>query len=114
MSGNSRCATWWTAGNSAAATATPMNADQADQLTEILANASSSYQRGGVARPGFAINWDKALPQAAQVLSPDQLAVLQAQVAPTQSMAQLKRAVVDAGGLGDTAKLAHAITGRDN
>jgi len=101
-------------GNSVAATATPMNAEQAEQLTQILANASRTYQRGGVARPGEQINWDQAMPQAARILSPEQLAVLQAQIAPTQSMTQLRNAVRDAGGMGDTAKLVHAITGGNN
>jgi hypothetical protein len=92
-------------GSNAAVAGAPLNAGQADQLTQILANASSTYQQGAAAARGEnGVDWSQAMTQAAQVLSPDQLVTLQAQVAPIQSMRQLRTAVSAAGGLGDTAK----------
>ena len=59
-----------------ALTSTPLSGAQADQLTQILANASSSYQSGGPATKET-INWSTALGQAQGILSPTQLLAFQ-------------------------------------
>jgi hypothetical protein len=101
-------------GNNLAASQAPLTPEQADQLTQALASASSPYQNGGVARAGNFIDWDESVAQAAQILSPPQLATLQAQVAPAQSMRQLRATVREAGGFGESGKLIYALTGRDD
>lgn len=53
----------------------PMTGPQADQLTQILASASSK-SRYGWALSGT-VNWEAALPQAQAVLTPAQFAALQ-------------------------------------
>lgn len=53
----------------------PLGADQADQLTQILANNSTSYANGGAAKVGD-VNMPSALTQAQSVLSTEQLAAL--------------------------------------
>ena len=59
-------------------TDTPLTSDQSDQLTQILAINSSSYQNGGKATK-LSINWNTALAQAQGILSAPQLEVLQNQ-----------------------------------
>lgn len=60
-------------------TSNPLSPDQANQLTQILADASSEYQQGGAADDlghgnwSAHVDWDQALVQAKQVLSPEQL-----------------------------------------
>ena len=61
-----------------ALTAAPLSGTQADQLTQILANASSKYQSGGAATQAT-IDWPAALGQAQGILSPTQFAFLQDQ-----------------------------------
>jgi hypothetical protein len=53
----------------------PLGADQADQLTQILANNSTSYTNGGAAKV-VDVNMASALTQAQSVLSTEQLAAL--------------------------------------
>lgn len=50
----------------------PLSATQSDQLTQMLADASPPYQRGGTADPNEVI-WPVVVPAAAQVLTPPQL-----------------------------------------
>jgi hypothetical protein len=52
--------------------AEPMTSAQAAQLTQILANNSSTYQSGGRATPN-SIDWDSAAVQAAGTLPPAQV-----------------------------------------
>jgi hypothetical protein len=54
---------------------TPLNADQADQITQILANNSAAYQKGNNASVSD-IDMPTALTQAQGVLSDTQLAAL--------------------------------------
>jgi hypothetical protein len=53
----------------------PLSAVQADQLTQILANNSTSYGNGGAAQVSD-LNMTAALTEAQAVLSPEQLAAL--------------------------------------
>jgi hypothetical protein len=53
----------------------PLSPEQADELTQILANSSPPGQAGRTPRPAD-INWDAVLPQAEGILSPAQFAVL--------------------------------------
>jgi hypothetical protein len=46
----------------------PFTAPQAEQLIQVLANASSSYRNGGAVKP-FEIDWDAADAQARSILS---------------------------------------------
>ncbi len=62
---------------SLAAGASPLSSDQVEQLSQILAQASPSYVRGGSAALGQ-MDWDQAFQQAGRVLSPPQLAALKA------------------------------------
>jgi len=66
-----------------ALTSTPITGAQADQLTQILANASSNYQSGGTASPAT-VNWATVLEQAQGFLAPTQFEVLQDQLVQTQ------------------------------
>jgi hypothetical protein len=61
-----------------ALTSTPLSRAQAAELTEFLANASSSYRRGDPADPAT-IDWDVALPQAQGILSAPQFGALKAE-----------------------------------
>ena len=61
-------------------TDTPLSAQQADQLTQILANNSPSYLQGGTALPN-SVNWNAALTQAQYFLTPQQLAALKNEAA---------------------------------
>lgn len=61
-----------------ALTPTPLSGAQADQLGQILANASATYQGGGAANAAT-VNWPAALGQAQGILTPTQFAALQAQ-----------------------------------
>jgi hypothetical protein len=67
----------------------PLNLDQANQLTGILADASASYRKGGSANLGQ-IDWGQILQQAQSVLSAPQLSSLTQVVALRQSQAQLR------------------------
>jgi hypothetical protein len=67
-------------GAAMAPTATVLSREQAAQLTQILANASSNYQAGKMAvLPS--VDWDTALTQAQGILSEPQLASLKAIIA---------------------------------
>lgn len=57
------------------ATSSPLSPEQANQLTQILAEASSSYSKGRTASLS-PIDWDQALQQASGVLSPPQMTSL--------------------------------------
>jgi hypothetical protein len=70
-------------GAAVAQTATPLSADQAAQLTQLLANASGDYQ-GGRAAALASVDWNAALSQAQGLVSAPQLAALQATVATYQ------------------------------
>lgn len=61
-------------GGAAAMAGVPLSATQAQQLYDILSNASSTYQKGGFADLR-SIDWTAADAQAAKILSPAQLAV---------------------------------------
>ncbi len=67
----------------------PLSPDEADQLTQLLANASPSYARGGSANLGQ-VNWDKLLEKAPSVLSPPQVAGLSQVVALPQAQMHLR------------------------
>jgi len=56
-------------------TSSPLTAEQGDQLAQILAKNSASYQQGGDAGPND-INLATTLSQAAEFLSPTQIAAL--------------------------------------
>jgi hypothetical protein len=58
---------------SSMSSAAPITGAQADQLTTIIANASSSYQGGGNANPGT-VDWNQVLVQSQGVLTEPQLA----------------------------------------
>jgi len=66
-------------GGELAATATPLTAPQAELLTQALANASSRYQKGGVASKDT-INWEAVLAQTPGLLSAAQLETFKATV----------------------------------
>jgi hypothetical protein len=64
----------------------PLTPTQSAQLLTIFANASSSYQSGGVARPPT-VDWDQVMIQAQGVLSPVQLNALKAEAQGPKVMA---------------------------
>ena len=66
-----------------ALTGNPLTDFQADQLSQILSNASSSYQSGGLATQAT-INWSAALAQAQGILIPVQGIAFQAEAAKRQ------------------------------
>jgi len=71
----------------------PLSAEQSEQLVQILANQSESYRKGGSAG---SIDWNGALAQAPNVLSPAQLAALQALSANYQAEVDLQRRIAAA------------------
>jgi len=77
---------------SLASIASQLTPSQADQLTQILANASSAYQNGGAASDVYGnggFNWPQALTQAQAILTPAQFAALSAVTLPSQTRTQL-------------------------
>lgn len=99
---------------SLALTDTPLGSGQAEQLVQIIANASSAYQRGGTAdtpMPGNGelltplmlahqsieenIDWSSVLAQARAVLSPDQFAQFENQVGKNQTVVRLYNLIHD-------------------
>src|SRR5881394_100282 len=83
----------------------PLSSSQADQLTQIFANATTSYQHGGMARGNLIYDWDQTKVQAAAVLTPEQRAVFQQQIAPAVASRQLRNAIREAGGFGEMQKV---------
>ena len=80
--------------NDVAMSSTPLSGPQAAQLTQILANASSSYQSGGEASQAT-VNWGAALAQAQGILSPAQFNSLKSQYQQTlinQDVGQFRKA----------------------
>jgi hypothetical protein len=83
-------------GAAVAATVAPLSADQGARLTQILADASSSYQTGQEATL-TTVNWDAALARAQGILSDPQLMALRTTIAEQQysqvvsTLAQLLR-----------------------
>lgn len=61
-----------------ALTSSPLSGAQAAELTDFLANASSSYRRGDPADPAT-IDWDVVLPQAQGILTAPQFGALKAE-----------------------------------
>lgn len=99
---------------SLALTDTPLGSGQAEQLVQIIANASSAYQKGGTAdtpMPGNGefltplmlahqsiaenIDWSSVLIQARAVLSPDQFEQFSNQVAKNQTVVRLYNLIHD-------------------
>ena len=81
------------AANIVALTAAPLSGPQADQLSQILAESSATYQAGGSASPAT-IDWAVALKQARGILLPNQFSALQsvqAEVELTQLESQFDR-----------------------
>jgi hypothetical protein len=96
-------------------TDTPLGASQAEQLIQIIANASSSYQKGAAAdtpMPGNGeilmplmlahqsidernVDWDSVLAQARTVLSPDQLEQFSNQVGRNRIVVRLYNLIHD-------------------
>jgi hypothetical protein len=65
---------------------------QADALTEIMANASSSYRQGRTAtRNAGDINWDEVLAGAARTLSEPQFAVFKNAVIQSRNMDRIRQ-----------------------
>jgi len=75
-------------GGALAATETPLTAQQGEQLTQMLANASSQYRSGGVAMTDT-IDWDAVLAQAPGLLSATQLEVFKATAVREQISAKI-------------------------
>jgi hypothetical protein len=69
-------------------TDSPLTAEHAVQLTQVLADASSSYQQGG-APTKESIDWNLAVARAHGVLSPQQLARFQKAAAAEQASAKI-------------------------
>lgn len=61
---------------------------QAEQLMQIVANASPQYQQGG-AVDTTSVDWDRVLAQAAPILSPPQLDALRTQAQAIRLVAEL-------------------------
>lgn len=101
-------------GQSLAETPAALTPDQFDRLTQVLASASDTYQHGGTARGHLIYQWDQVGAQAAAILTPDQLAAFQAQIANPVAARQLRTAIREAGGFGELGKLQFAFTGRDD
>jgi len=73
----------------------PMTADQGDQLTQILASNSASYQKGGPARFGD-IDIQTALAQAKPILSPAQYEALSKSYLAIDALGTLQKLVQQA------------------
>jgi hypothetical protein len=103
-----------TLAGSLALTETPLGSGQAAQLLQIIANASSGYQKGGEAdapMPGNGelltplmlahqsipenIDWNSVLSQARTVLSPDQFELFSNQVGRNQTVVRLYNLIHD-------------------
>lgn len=70
------------------ASGTPLSAGEADQLTQVLAEASGQYRRGG--RPSWeTTDWDSVLARAEDFLAPPQQAALRAEVQRARAVALL-------------------------
>lgn len=67
---------------------TPLTGEQRDQLTQIVADASSSYQKGGIANIDD-VAWERVLATAPTFLAEPQQAALRAKVQMTQLRALL-------------------------
>jgi hypothetical protein len=100
-----------------ALTSTPLSAAQAEQITQIMANASSGYQNGGKAdlpTPGNwefigplmlahktieeTVDWDAVLVQSHSVLSDAQFGVFEAYVTKNQAVVHLFNLMQDSPG----------------
>jgi len=81
------------------ATSSPLSPEQANQLTQILAQASSSYTKGRTATLS-PIDWDQALQQASSVLSPPQMASLNQVIAMRYAQDHLRDLIKSATGAG--------------
>ena len=69
-----------------------ITAAQADALIDAMANASASYRQGGQATRNFGdIDWDRALSQAATVLSEAQLTVFKNAVTQSRNMDRIRQ-----------------------
>lgn len=73
----------------------PLGTGQADQLTQILANNSASYAKGGAAKANN-IDMASALAQAQAVLSPEQLSALKNLYDGNQSLKAYEAAIAAA------------------
>lgn len=101
-------------GQGLADTPAALTPTQYDQLTQVLASASDTYQHGGTARGHMIYQWDQVAAQAATILTPEQLAAFQEQVASPVAARQLRTAIREAGGFGALGKLLFTVTGRDD
>ncbi len=101
-------------GDTLAGTTAPLSPEQADQLAQVLASASDSYQHGGSARGNLIYNWDQVRAQAEAILTPEQMSAFQSQIGPALASRQLRTAIREAGGFGQMGKLLFALTGRDD
>jgi hypothetical protein len=71
-------------------TATPLTVAQGEQLLNVLADASGSYQRGGPVDPAT-INWPAALEQLKPLLAPAQYDSVKANSRGLQVMGLIKQ-----------------------
>jgi Xaa-Pro aminopeptidase len=69
----------------------PLNAQQEDNLVQILAGLSPGYQGGGIASTKQIQDWNAAFMQAQSVLSPNQLEAMKSAQATYQAGLQAVR-----------------------
>ena len=82
-------------GGAMATTETPLTASQAEQLTQVLAGASSSYRSGGTATAD-SINWDTAVADAKAVLAGPQLEAFARHAARQKTFYRVKQFILAA------------------
>ncbi len=78
----------------------PLTVAQSQQLTQILAGTVPGFADGGRARPDR-IDWGQAVSRAAEILSPQQLATMQAQGAYDLAAKNLETAIEKVGGFAE-------------